>query len=285
MSSYLVANRNLRSFPTNTFTTGYAIYQKRKNENTTLIAFSYSFLVPFLQRLNEGLDAFIQTNRDVTNSDVVVLVRSALQVSVVQYTDAMGRIAVQTAAAMLLHSKRGDKAWGSRLESTVHSWDYFPRLHQKYFGDALETLRLPRFIASLLGPKPTDSDIALFKTNISAVAAFEDNIKGNVIGFVGHVVVDSVRILIEGKDLSAAKPASAAAAADPATAKAVVAATKPKARLLRDQFIRRLCNLLACATLAAAGRAAKADVGEYWGDMVGTVVGPMVAAAVIRRIS
>lgn len=282
MSSYLVATRNLRRFPTNTFTTGYAIYQKRKNENTTLIAFSYSFLVPFLQRLNEGLDVFIQTNREVTNSDVVALVRSALQVSLIQYTDAMGRIAVQTGAAMLLHAKRGDKAWGSRLESTVHSWDYFPRLHQKYFGDALEALRLPRFIASLLGPKPTDSDIALFKTNVSAVAAFEDNIKGNVIAFVGHVVVDSVRVLIEGKDLAAGKPA-AAAAEDPA--KAVVAATKPKARLLRDQFIRRLCNLLACATLAAAGRAAKADVGEYWGDMVGTVVGPMVAAAVIRKIS
>jgi hypothetical protein len=281
MSAYLVATGNVRVFPKNTFASGYSIFVKRRNENTTLIAVSYSFLVPFLQRVNQGLENFIQNEKDVTQSDILEVVSVALRDSAIQYTDAMSRVAVQTAVAVMLHSKRADKAWGARLESTVHAWDLFPRLHQKYFGDLLEKLHLPRFISSLLGPKPTDSDVALFKTRISATAAFEDNVKGNVIAFIGHVVVDSARILIEGKDLAA--PSTVPLPKDADVKKAAVV-SKSKGKMVRDQFVRRLCSLLACATLAAAGRIVKADVGEYWGDMIGTVVGPMVAAAVLKKL-
>ena len=272
MSAYLIATGKVRSFPRGAFATGFAIVKKRTDENTTLIAFSYSFLVPFLQRVNQGLESFIQNEKDVTQNDIADVVAAALRESSIQFADAMSRVAVQTAVATLLYSQRQHKVWGARLDATVFSWDLYPRLHQKYFGDALERLRLPRFISSLLGPKPSDSDVSLFQTKITSAAALEDNIKANVIAYIGHVVVDTGRILIEGKPL----------AQDPTN----VAVKKPrtKKQLIVAQFVRRTCTLLACALLAGTGRSLKADVGEYWGDMIGSVLGPIVATQVIAKL-
>lgn len=241
----------LRVFPPHGFTEK-TIAEKRLRENTTVAALSYNVLLPFLTRVNKAVEAHIDEATEVTGEQFLNIAKQSSIQTAVSFTDFSARVAVQTGMAAFLVSQKKPIC-----DAVVYSWDMYPRLHRKYFGDVLQKLHLPRFIAGLLGPESQSTDLAVFQTNVAPEAAFEDSIKRHVLYAAADVIVDTGRALIE---------------------------SETKLRTIVSRLILHSTVLLSKAGGAAAGRAIKGDVGEYWGEYVGIFTAPYLAAKIVFAI-
>lgn len=224
---------------------------KRGRENSSALAITIGFLLPALNDVNQQLDKHVDAGTEVSVDELLQIFGAAGSRAAVMYADRLARISCQTALACAFIESKSE--YGN---TAVYLWDLYPRLHQRYVGAVLASLRVPTFVSNLLGPRPTTQDIAFLETRVSGVCAFEDALRRDVITLVGDVAVDTIRIALSK---SKEKPLEAVA----------------------RQVAMRVTVTLTGAVGAGVGRAVGGERGEYWGGIVGVLTGPLVAVQVV----
>lgn len=231
-----------------------SLARKRVMENTSALAVTVGFLLPALNDVNRQLDKHVDSGTDVSVEELVQIFATAGSHAAVMYADRLSRIACQTGlACAFIESK---SAYGN---TAVYLWDLYPRLHQRYVGAVLRWLRLPLFVSSLLGPKPTTQDVAFLEQPVSGVCAFEDSLRRDAITLFADITVDSLRIAMR-KDVE--RPLEA----------------------VGRQVALRVTVTLTGAIGAGVGRAVGGEKGEYWGTIAGGLTGPLVAVQAMRAL-
>lgn len=231
-----------------------SLVHKRVMENTSALAITVGFLLPALNDVNRQLDKHVDAGTDVSVDELLQIFGVAGTHAATMYADRLARIACQTGLACALIQNKSE--YGN---TAVYLWDLYPRLHQRYIGDVLNWLRVPTFISSLLGPGPTGQDVAFLSQRVSGVCAFEDSLRRDVITLFGDVTVDTVRIVLR-RDVG--RPGEAVA----------------------RQVALRVTVTLTGAVGAGVGRIVGGDRGEYWGNVVGVMMGPLVAVQVLSTM-
>ncbi|XQJ24732.1 hypothetical protein NXY56_000626 [Leishmania guyanensis] len=229
---------------------GYSMHtlaRKRFAENTSALAVTVGFVLPVLNGVNKQLDKHVDAGTDVSMDELLQIFANSGKDAAVLYADRLARIGCQTAmACALIESK---SAYGN---AAVYLWDLYPRLHQRYVGAVLSWLRIPVFVSSLLGPKPTAQDVAFLQARVSCVCAFEDSLRRDTITLFGDLLVDTARIMMR-RDVE-----------------------NPTEAIARQTVLRVTVTLVG-AIGAGVGRAAIGERGEYWGNIAGTMAGPAIA--------
>ncbi|KPA83737.1 putative mitochondrial hypothetical protein [Leptomonas pyrrhocoris] len=221
-----------------------SLARKRVMENTSALAITVGFLLPALNDVNRQLDKHVDAGTDVTFEELVQIFAASGKRAAVMYADRLARIACQTGLACAFIESKSE--YGN---TAVYLWDLYPRLHQRYVGAVLSSLRVPAFVSSLLGPRPATSDVAFLETRVSGVCAFEDSLRRDVITLFGDITMDTVRIAIR-RDVE--RPLDAIA----------------------KQVALRVTVTLTGAVGAGVGRAVGGERGEYWGNIAGVLTGP-----------
>jgi len=277
-ATYLITTDKQRTFPVNVFVSSTAIAQKRFRENTSALAISYLLLLPWLQRVNQRLEAHIEKSRDVTTEELKVILQASSKDAAIQFADAISRIALGTGIACLLYTFRQENKIGPHFEATVYCWDMYPRLNQLYLGNLLEAIRIPRFLSSIFGPATQAEDKKVFQVEVTASAAVQDALKSQIIQYVANILVDAARIAV-------LPPPTPGRAYEMSTRSTMTGSLPPapvpsKRKRLSAACVRRTMELLWSCAGAGAGRVAGADTGEFWGSMLGMVVGSVLAARI-----
>jgi hypothetical protein len=253
MGFYVLAHGQgkLRDYPPHGFTAA-SITMKRFKENTSALAISVNFLYPFLRRFNKDVEAAIDEGSVVHRDELLKIASDSAKESLVHFLNLLLRVTVQTGIGAFLTTKRD-----SYSASIVYAWDMAPRLNQKYCGELLERLFIPRFLAAALGPKETLVDLKFFQTDVSPMAAFEDSMKRNGVAAVADFLVDSVQICMGNSE--------------------------PKVRSVASRFITHSITLVSAAIGSAGGRVVGKDRGEFWGEKIGALSGSLFCAILITR--
>jgi hypothetical protein len=253
MSCYALATGKGRQFPAHGYTSK-SILQTRLRENTTGAALSLTVVIPFLQRVNKSVEQHIDAGVEITSKDILNIAQDAGKQTLFSFVEASSRTGCQALIASVMIDKQD-----AYLNSVVYSWDMYPRLHQKYVGDFLSKLHLPRFIATLLGPKTQSADLDFFRAPTAGAAViFEDCVKRNAIAAAADMIVDTAKALLFQSN---------------------------KVTVVINRAVLHSTVLVARGAGAVAGHAAKSDVGEYWGERIGSVVGALVAVQLIVKIN
>jgi len=123
----------------------------------------------------------------------------------------------------------------------------------------LAKLYLPRFIATLLGPKTNPSDLDFFRTpSLSPIVVLEDSFKRNVIATTADVIVDSVKALLFQNN---------------------------KGTAILKSVVMHSSLLVSHGAGAVVGHSIKGDVGEYWGERLGSIFGALIAVQLLAKLS
>lgn len=254
-AAYILPYSVTRSVPPHGFTQR-SLCRKRLTENSSSLAITVGFLLPALQRINQRLDKHVADASDVDMAELLSIFSECGAEAAIQFADRLARVGVQTAFACALLKSRNGVA-----NSMVYLWDLYPRLHQRYVGEVLRLLRLPRFLSSLLGGTPTPIDVSFLESRTNSFGAFEDSLKRNTVFLVGDVVVDTVRITLT-KTSSEAQ----------------------KVSCIAQTVVMRVATCLASACGAAAGRWVNAERGEYWGEVIGMALTPMFVLQLTNKL-
>lgn len=257
MSFYLlVGGDRTRNFPFHGFTVE-SICAKRFRENTTASAISLYLVLPYTMRMQQAANAHAQTATECTAEELQKMNKDAIKATAISCVDGISRVATATALSCALITAKVPLA-----DSIVFSWDMYPRLHRKYLGDFFRLLRLPRVLATLVGPEPLANDLPCFQADISPVAAFEDSLKRHCLAFAADCIVDSARVLIQ--DDVARKFAA-------------------KGSVIAQRVVAHATTLFGKALGAATGRAVGGHVGEYYGELVGLFVVPALVVTITAK--
>ncbi|KAH9586675.1 hypothetical protein LSM04_005236 [Trypanosoma melophagium] len=258
--TYIVA-RGGRIFPYRNFTAG-AVVQRRFNENTTALAVTVGFVLPTMMRVHKELDEYVVEGRDMPLGTVVDVMLDAGKESLMSFTDLLARVAVQTGIACLLIRSKMPYCY-----SVVELWELYPQLHQFYVGELVRVLRLPPFLATLVGQRPDPADIEVFTMTISPLAAMEDCFKRSTLQMISDIVVDAGECVLE-KCVPASKR------------------TGKESMSLSLRVGVHVTLMVFKVGGAAAGRAVGGARGEYWGEIIGTSIAPLaqLQARVLLRM-
>eukprot|EP00658_Telonema_sp_P-2_P033905 TRINITY_DN2479_c0_g1_i2.p1 TRINITY_DN2479_c0_g1~~TRINITY_DN2479_c0_g1_i2.p1 ORF type:complete len:271 (+),score=72.12 TRINITY_DN2479_c0_g1_i2:45-857(+) len=252
-----------RSFPSHGFAGRNAVIAKKYGEVTSATAITFNLLLPFLNGFNTRLEAHVKDGSDLSAEELRNHVQDCSLEAAKSFSIVTAKIGIQTSIAAYLIEAKTPAA-----DATVYLWDSYPRLHQKYVGDLCEKLYIPRFLASLLGPKSQDADIACFDSKVPFANAFEDSLKRHVIITIADVTVSNVVVTLE-------------------------AARYPKYKHNRPVAVaKRMVRLSASKVIALVGRACggatgnlfAGGVGEYWGEYVGAVIGSVLGAKLVIAV-
>jgi hypothetical protein len=255
-NSYVVPFGGGRAAPHHGFSLS-SLARKRMMENTSALAITVGFVLPVLNGVNSQLDKHVNAGTDVSAEELMQIFAASGTRAAVMYADRLARIACQTGVACLLIQSKSE--YGN---TAVYLWDLYPRLHQRYIGAILLWLRLPKFVTSLLGPRPMKQDIAFLQQPASGLCAFEDSLRRDAITLFGDVVVDTIRIVIDKN-------------------------VEHKSEKVAKQVALRVTVTLSGAIGAGVGRAVGGERGEYWGNIAGILSGPLVMvqlASVMRKL-
>lgn len=250
-SAYWLVRGKTRDHPLHGFTVE-SMLKKRWRECSSTAALTLYFIAPALQQAEVKVRQ-LSEEKDPEVDQLAPIMQEAAVHGAKNYGIVLSKTLIQASAAAVLIERNTPLT-----NSIVFHWDMYPRLHQKYVGDLLQMLRLPRFLAGALGPKTEAVDLSVQELDCSPTSAFQDSIKRHMLGVIATATVKGV--------LAAWNIAKA----DPKNPK-----RKPKAVAVKQALLdcaTEFVTLLGNAVGAASGRAiAKSGAGEYWGEYVGQI--------------
>ncbi|CCW71172.1 unnamed protein product [Phytomonas sp. Hart1] len=255
-TGYIFPYSNVRNFPEHGYTVS-SLCKARFYMNTSSLVITVGFVLPTLTSVNQKLEKHVNEGDDISMKELINIFIKSGKTNLIAFADRLTRVALETSLACALITCQNDFA-----DSVVYVWDLHPRLHQYYFSELFRFMRIPRFLATLLGPSPSSADIAFVETAIPPFAAVEDVVKRKTISWVANVVVDLARIGLAGP-------------------------MKDKKTAALKQVVLHTSTTLCCAVGAGVGRGVGGGRGEYWGEIVGLFCVPLInvgyMAKVVRR--
>lgn len=251
--SYVLPLAGSRDVPEHQFTVS-SMAQKRFRENTSVLAVTVGFVLPTLMSVNKKLEKHVNDGTDVPMDELADIFVDSAKDAGVSYADRLARVTCQTALACVLIETKGEVA-----NSMVYLWDLYPRLHYRYIGGVCRALRIPTFLAALIGPAPTTRDVAFLESAVTPVGAFEDSVKRNIIILFGDVIVDTTRLCLDKR-------------------------VKNRNEAIVNQITTRVTSTLCCAAGAAVGRLVLGEKGEYYGEIAGMVFAPVVVGNLSKTL-
>ncbi|CAD2220007.1 hypothetical protein AGDE_11606 [Angomonas deanei] len=235
----------VRVIPSHSFTAN-TMARKRFNENTTTLALTLGLIVPALNNVNRRLEGALKLEKDATGEEILEMFEEGALEALQTYADRMARITVQTGlACTIIHSEN------PALNQFVYLWDLYPRLHRRYVDRVCQALRMPRFLATLLGAAPTTDDVAFLESSCGPLTSAAESLKRNSIYLCADVVVDVGRIVLDKN-------------------------VKAPLNAILTQIGCRLSATLSGAFGAGCGRLVGGENGAYWGELVGFAYGVTV---------
>lgn len=255
-----VNSRLGRTFPSHGFADHNAVVAKKFAEVSSATSVTFNLLLPFLNGFNARLESHVKDGSDLSAEELKNHLQECTFDAAKAFAVVTSKTAVQTALAAYLVDHKSPSA-----NATVYLWDSYPRLHQKYVGDLLQKIRIPRFLASLLGPKTHESDVQCFATVVPFGNAFEDSLRRHVLVTVADITVTNAVVTIE------------AAVAPNVKENRPSAVVKRMARLTTSKVV----TLLVRAAGGACGNVLGGGAGEYWGEAAGAIIGTLIGAQLV----
>ncbi|RNF06560.1 hypothetical protein TraAM80_03979 [Trypanosoma rangeli] len=253
---YVLASKG-RVFPHHGFTSR-SIIRKRFAENTTPLMLSYGFVLPTMVDIHMKLDECVVEGVDMPLSKVLGIVAESGKETFLSFSDRLARVAVQTGlACALIYS---NTAYGNTV---VFLWEVHPKMHQHYLAELVKFLRLPPFLSKLIGPCPSPSELSMYTAPISPLAAAEDCIKRSTLHLLSDVVVDAAECYVGRKG-------------------AWSISDTPNGFVARSAMRLVVGVSQVCGT--ALGGATAGARGEYWGEIAGLLLAPVVFAQVLAAV-
>ncbi|CCW61062.1 unnamed protein product [Phytomonas sp. EM1] len=260
-TGYLFPSSHSRNFPAHGYTVA-SLCKARFHTNTSSLVLTVGFLLPTLTSVNQKLEKHVNQGDDISMKELMTIFVESGQTNLIAFADRLTRVALETVLACVLIERQTAFA-----DSVVYVWDLYPRLHTHYVGELFQLLCVPRFLATLLGPSPSQADLDFVTADVAPLAAVEDVMKRRVIAWTANVVVDLARLVWGGrggggqiKDIKTA-----------ALTQVVLHTTTT------------LCGVIG----AGIGRGIGGGRGEYWGELLALACVPMVnvgyAVRMVRR--
>lgn len=272
-----------RRFISHGFTTK-SLFQKRYNENTSTAAITINLLLPFLNSFNAKLETHVTDGSNLSSEQAFShLIDSGFAASV-QFADVAARTIIQAAlaAALIEYPSAAGNA-------TVYLWDAYARMHRKYIGDLCTALRIPKFVASIMGPVPSDVDVNIYETRVPFFNAFEDSLKRHVLVTISDIIVTNARLVItSAMAKKTQRQNQISEESHTNNNKAPLVVTTPRSPPLLVQMsavtVQKSIILVGRAAFAAIGNTTGGGKGEYWAELLGGILVSSLAAVTVSKM-
>lgn len=269
-----------RRFISHGFTTK-TLFQKRYNENTSTAAVTINLFLPFLNSFNAKLETHVTDGSNLSSEQALGHLIDSGCAAIIQFADVSARTIIQASLAAALIENPS-----SAGNATVYLWDSYARMHRKYIGDLCAKLHIPKFVASIMGPVPSDIDVNIYDTRVPFFNAFEDSLKRHVLVTVSDIIVTNARLVIT------AAVSKKTQKERPDTNKITVVNVGPNHVPQSPPLLVQMAAVTAQKSMILIGRAGFAAIGnttgggkgEYWSELLGGIFVSSIAAVAVSKL-
>jgi len=243
-----------------------SLLAKRLKEHSSGLALAYYVVTPFMWSFQAKLEPYsrpeVPDEELPSPAEVKQMMKESALETLQKYGLVLARASIEASFASLL-IRQASHFTGS----VVYAWDMAPRLHEKYLGDLLEKVYLPRVFASLIGAPMTPEDKKYFLQEITPIAAFEDTLKRQSIGVAAGIVLEVASEIVLSEK------------------KTPTVILKVVIKTLGSSAFHGIIRLAAEAVGAALGRRSGGALGEYWGGFVVGILADVAINIIKRKVN